>query len=229
MPVTWPLGSDLVDWRTPANRASAANPRYLQRVLVPQEQLARTNEQLFWAFWAAKEAAYKALIKSDPSSIFAPRKFVVSAPGALALSAPCGDTDGSVMHEGQRIPVRWTWADDWVHCFTVQAAAAESFMVASIRDCQEDPLYMTMAHEYRLSAPSLATRVLVTSLLAQHGIHAARIQRESRGRRAGPPTVQIGGQVVAAADISLAHDGRFAAAALRMTVPHQPNGGRNGR
>ena len=70
MPAHWPLGNDIVDLRLAENEKSAANPKFVERVLSPPERHAYSqsgsDDRILWAHWAAKEAAYKALRKIDP-------------------------------------------------------------------------------------------------------------------------------------------------------------------
>lgn len=89
MPASLPLGNDIVDLQREANKRSASNPRYRQRVLAPEEisvlapenfstpAQTAANDRAFWAYWAAKETGYKALKKIDPDLVFAHRRFVV--------------------------------------------------------------------------------------------------------------------------------------------------------
>jgi hypothetical protein len=77
------LGNDVVDLWDPETRPGAAHPRFDVRVFDPTELAAlarsRAPNQLRWVLWAAKEAAYKAAKRMDPTTLLSPRRFVVSS------------------------------------------------------------------------------------------------------------------------------------------------------
>lgn len=75
------IGNDIVDLeRSPKHKAQ--DQRFMQRVFTPQEQAAileaKDPETLLWLFWAAKEAAYKAISKIDSPPVFSHKLFEVS-------------------------------------------------------------------------------------------------------------------------------------------------------
>jgi phosphopantetheinyl transferase (holo-ACP synthase) len=71
------LGNDIVDRKATAGH----NPRFTDRILNPQEKSRRDswplNEAFIWFYWAAKEAAYKA-IRQSRDIPFHHREFIVS-------------------------------------------------------------------------------------------------------------------------------------------------------
>jgi hypothetical protein len=71
----------------------ATHPRFAQRVLTPVEiaTLADTTDphRRLWAYWAAKESAFKAFRKASPWLPFVPRRLCVTLPPL---------SDGSVTH-----------------------------------------------------------------------------------------------------------------------------------
>ncbi|HMA66939.1 MAG TPA: 4'-phosphopantetheinyl transferase superfamily protein, partial [Desulfosalsimonadaceae bacterium] len=64
-------GNDIVDCSSPAAQGKARSARFVRKVLTGDEQArlaaAQDPDRLLWAFWAAKEAAYKAASKMVPA------------------------------------------------------------------------------------------------------------------------------------------------------------------
>ena len=77
-----PVGNDIVDLKEPDNCGKSGDDRFLGRVFTPEERdrivAAACPDQLLWAFWAAKEAAYKAVSRDDPSICSTPRRYGVA-------------------------------------------------------------------------------------------------------------------------------------------------------
>lgn len=75
------IGNDIVDLEC-SPKHKAQDQRFMQRVFTPQEQAAilKANdpETLLWLFWAAKEAAYKAISKIESPPVFSHKLFEVS-------------------------------------------------------------------------------------------------------------------------------------------------------
>jgi len=66
------IGNDIVDLQA----ARKQHPRFAARILSSAEQVAiSNNKEQIWLYWAAKEAAYKALKRIFPETIFSPNKF----------------------------------------------------------------------------------------------------------------------------------------------------------
>ena len=215
-----PLGNDVVDIGLAENRLSAANPRYVDRVLAPQERNSPSFvprvDRVFWAYWAAKETAYKSLIKTDPALVFAHRCFVVHPAAGIEWTAETGSATGVVVHANDSVPIRWRWQKDWVHCLTDSKTGETHYRVATLSDCRQHASFAGLKKVMGQSDASVAARSLALSLLSRCGIDDAQIVREPSARLTGPPRVMRDGQVISDVDISLSHDGRFAAAAVRV-------------
>lgn len=73
------LGNDIIDLKDPDTVNLTQKPKFLRRVYHPEELKAieafETKEQnrRLWKLWALKEAAYKAIKRLDPETIFTPR------------------------------------------------------------------------------------------------------------------------------------------------------------
>ncbi len=117
------LGSDVVDLGTERVRSLVANPRFPRRVLDPAERERLEADpdpaRTLWAFWAAKEAAFKVATRlRGAPPVFRHRTFRVelAPPGASAAGpgrAP--PLRGVVLWEHERIPVQVRVTEAWVH------------------------------------------------------------------------------------------------------------------
>ena len=72
------VGNDVVDLKEPENCGKYADDRFLKRVLTAEERAliaeVGPSDWLLWSFWAAKEAAYKAVSSDAPSVCSIPRR-----------------------------------------------------------------------------------------------------------------------------------------------------------
>ena len=207
-----PIGNDIVDLLDPEAQLGALHPRFATRICGAEERdaLARADEpaRLLWAYWAAKESAYKALRKLIPDLIFAPRQFAVE----LTRAAP-GQLRGSVYAANRQVRVRLRYTRDYVHGLASvvgddgAARAPTPVAAAARRIGQLSP-----------ALGSAAARALLTRALAcRVGCARAAIDIARPARRGVPPTVRIDG-VAMPVDVSLSHHGRFVAAAYAIPV-----------
>ncbi len=83
------LGNDIVDLKDRDALGVWQNQAFLKRVFTSNELDFLKNdpapEKRVWQFWAAKEAAYKALKQLAPKTIFSPRRFEVDFKENLVL------------------------------------------------------------------------------------------------------------------------------------------------
>ena len=102
------LGNDVVDLRDP--EARTRHPRFDARVFREAERAALAASThphaLRQALWAAKEAAYKAAKRMDPSVVFSPVRFEVDLSAAGR---------GCVHHGAQRFDLRVHREGDCIH------------------------------------------------------------------------------------------------------------------
>jgi hypothetical protein len=96
------VGNDVVDLKDPENQGKSGDERFLARVFTfeEREQIAQAAapDTLLWSFWAAKEAAYKAVSGGDPPVCSIPRRYPVH----IETSALFGNRDPLA---------RWTFFD----------------------------------------------------------------------------------------------------------------------
>ena len=78
------IGNDIVDLTDPDNIGKSRDRRFIARVFTPEEQVridrSESPDTTLWMFWAAKEAAFKAISKSRPGLSFIHRAYVVTLP-----------------------------------------------------------------------------------------------------------------------------------------------------
>jgi len=196
------VGNDVVDLRARIV-SGPRHPRFDARVFAPSEHRALREsaapDALRWAFWAAKEAAYKVAKKLDDAAVWSPVRFVVRFEGAGG---------GAVEHEGLRLPVRVDADAERVHAVASdrnEAFARVRSRVTELPDADADP--------------SAAVRALARAELAELlGTGADAIEIARRGRI---PVLCVAGREVPV-DLSLSHHGRFVAYAAESPCEWSP-------
>ena len=194
------VGNDVVDLLDSDSDPRALHPRFDGRVFTPAEReaieaSADPSEQR-WRLWAAKEAAFKVLVKRQPGHGFAPRCFEVS----LALEACGGEAGehlraGVVECAGEQISVRVARVDGALHA--VATSAGDGAGLCGFRRLPggepRDP-----------HAPGRAARALAIEAVAQRlGVSPEKLEIRKRGRV--PELWCAGAQLEA--DLSLSHHG----------------------
>ncbi|MEW5849945.1 MAG: 4'-phosphopantetheinyl transferase superfamily protein [Myxococcota bacterium] len=203
------LGNDVVDLRD----AGVPRARFLHRVLSVEERAwveetrspART-----WRLWAAKETAYKALVRGKPDLVFAHSQFVVDSQG------------GWVRHGNDTVCVRWAETNNMVSCVGWTASARGTVHACS-RTVSEAMEIRIPLRERELAAGSdarsRAVRLLAKLTLAEVlGVPAEGLDilRRPGTRRMGPPEVWLKGEPRSDVLISLSHDGNVVGCALMV-------------
>lgn len=214
------VGNDIVDLRLPENRGRSGDRRLLNRVFTLQERAAIARsarpDTLLWAFWAAKEAAFKAVSRDDPEVCSVPRRYAASLEEEMPPAesgrertgtAPTSSLAGVVQTPCGELAVRITASDEWVHALAADSVASfDRFMVRI--DGPDDP-----DHE---GDPSEAVRRRVARWVAACSgcpVGAVEIRKDARGP--GVPRLFVDNRELPIA-ISLSHDGRYTAFALDL-------------
>ncbi len=224
------IGNDVVDLTSPANVQKSTDLRFLKKILtdteIGQVRCASQPEASLWSFWACKEAAYKVMKKQTGDAAFMPRRWSVcfrppalsaDAGGPLTAGMPTENRNALLMMAGhvavpgiEEIPFFLFPSASYVHCLAADRSAfldkAVWRVVALPDDCKEEEM-----------DPSAFVRSGLTASLSTV-LHAdeARIKifRAPRGRgELEPPAVYLDG-IKTPIDISMSHDGRFAAYAF---------------
>jgi phosphopantetheine--protein transferase-like protein len=231
-----PVGNDIVDLKEPDNCGKSGDDRFLGRVFTPEERErivgAANPDKLLWALWAAKEAAYKAVSRDDPSISSTPRRYrvvlddpdhpfndVEDSTGRISLDVqekgkavdPVAGSEcwltGRVITPRGATALRIIVTDDYVHALAISGDGDLTALIHRVdemdgrRDAEGASAYargqLLLEIGHRLNGP----------------IDDLEIRKEPLGP--GAPSVYLRGQPLAA-EISLSHDGRFTAFALRL-------------
>ncbi len=212
------VGNDVVDLNEPDNRGKSGDERFLDRVFTAEEREmiagARSPDRLLWSLWAAKEAAYKAVSRGDPSVCSIPRRYPVHLdfPGSLLDGEAADEADslltGRVITPRGEVALRITVTDDYVHALAAGSEADFAGIIQRVDRMDEvgDP-----------GDPSAFVR---SRLLAEISRRLDCPVADLAVRKAPPgseaPRVFLRGRPLAA-EISLSHDGRFVAFALAFS------------
>ncbi len=209
------VGNDIVDLKDFHARGKAGDFRFVERVLTLDEQMQLINSDnpnsLIWAFWSAKETAFKAISKSYPDVSSAPRRYAVSFD-----SAKNNLTSGSVATPHGIVNVTITFNNDYVHCFGVgdncEISNKIEFGICDIGDdLRKNPLEHAKT-ESRMVREFTKNRIASCLMISPLEIDI--IRPETPNGKA-PPEVYINRKKTHI-DISLSHDGRFVAYAFLM-------------
>jgi phosphopantetheinyl transferase (holo-ACP synthase) len=194
------VGNDVVDLRDRSVAAGPRHPRFDARVFAPAEHRALRESAapnpLRWAFWAAKEAAYKVAKKLDDATVWSPLRFVVRFER---------DLEGAVEHEGREIPVRVEADPERVHAIATDAREGFARIRARVAELPAPD-----------ADPSAAVRALARADLA--ALLGAAPEALEFARRGRIPVLCVAGSE-APLDLSLSHHGRFVAWACEPRNP----------
>jgi phosphopantetheine--protein transferase-like protein len=233
-----PVGNDIVDLKEPDNCGKSGDDRFLGRVFTPEERDrivgAACPDKVLWAFWAAKEAAYKAVSRDEPSICSTPRRYFVDmgdqdvdhafsdredVTGRIALDGQDAGKaiDAAVKSEGRLagrvITPRGAAAlwiimtDEYVHALAATEVGDLATLVHRVdRIDVEKGTGGASAFVRRQLLLEIAHRL-------KYPIDDLAIRNEPSDR--GAPCVFLRGRLLAV-EVSLSHDGRFTAFALRL-------------
>lgn len=218
------MGNDIVDVNAPEAKGKSGDPRFLERVLTVPEQRAVARsffpDRLLWAFWAAKETAYKAASKLDPNISSVPRRYEVSLEEEGASGPWMNKVCGIVRMPKGIVPVRVLFHPEYVHCI------GGCFRFGSLDDMTWEAAFIEAVPGSKDIHPpsereSFAARQLAARALS--GLWCCdpddiRIERSNHPAATGFPVAYRKGQP-ARLDISLSHDGRFVAFAACGLAP----------
>jgi phosphopantetheinyl transferase (holo-ACP synthase) len=183
------IGNDVVDLTDPGGARHHENQRFVARVCADEERTRVVSARDLWSLFAAKEAAYKALIKVGGSPGFGHRAIRVG-PGL-----------DSVTWGGWRLELAITGDVDHVHAVAWTAGPRPMVRVARTTPDESE-------------AARTVLRELVARAIGCDPEELAIVRDPSPGSwdGYGPPRVVRSG-VPLDADVSLSHDGSFVAAA----------------
>ena len=222
------IGNDVVDLKTGDARGKAGDARFMARVFSYAEQSAIREsthaDALLWAFWAAREAAYKAVSKAAPEISSAPARYPAEMDFNYRGNRPDRGT-GQVSTPAGVVPVRIVFSAEWVHCVAwagfpenLRADSFDATIRYGIREIPPDrrPIWIRESAAARNAATERISEAL------NMNPDDIRIRREPGPQGPGPPRIYIKDEKTPM-DISLSHDGRFAAYAFE-TASARPIG-----
>lgn len=194
------IGNDVVDLSDPETRQQSLHPRFDERVFDPRERALLGDSDsphvLRWAFWAAKESAYKALKRLDPGLVFSPKRFAVELP---AVSSPVGSAVGHVVHGDHTLDLQVHLDGGCLHAVAGSLRTAGAQLVWKVDRARSDP----SANVRWLAGAGIASAL---------GLDPADIRIAHR------PPVALHHRRPLVSELSLSHHGRFVAFACAL--PH---------
>ena len=207
------VGNDIVDLTMQYAREKTADTRFIERVLSASErhclEYHGTTAGLLWAFWAAKETAYKVIQKLHGNVSSAPRRYDVRLDQIPEVTASEPHAvSGVVETPYSPVFIRITVCDDFIHCIGVsEEAAFLDSIIAGI-----GPVIDTLSPHGDSQCVRQLARHHLSSVLNQD-VRSINITRTKDIRGITPPVVFIGGER-STIDLSLSHDGNLAAYAF---------------
>lgn len=195
------IGNDVVDLTDPEAQPEGLHPRFDSRVFARSEldliRVSGAPDRLRWMLWAAKEAAYKALKKIAPHTIFSPRRFVVKLNETLR---------GNVTCEENTLPIQVWEEEGSVHAIATTEDALDERILSGTETLESEQV---LDGEF----PGEAARALAIRMLAEHlGVPREELAIIKRGRI---PTLLHNGESTDI-DLSLSHHGRLVAFACEV-------------
>lgn len=199
------IGNDVVDLKEPANRDKSRDSRYLKKILTDAEiefvKKVKRADAALWSLWACKETVYKVLKKSFTDVAFTPRLWQVNF-----TKTRIKYWEGEVVSPGQSpVFVRLLSNSDYIHCVGADNPSMLDRLVFGV----------DMLPEKETNQSFFVRQCLAQQLAACFSLNLDNIEirRTMQNNKLQPPQVYIDGRT-SDIDISLSHDGRFAAYAV---------------
>jgi phosphopantetheine--protein transferase-like protein len=205
------VGNDVVDLKDPENIGKSRDDRFLGRVFTAGEReliaSAPSPDTLLWLLWAAKEAAYKAVSRSDPAVCSIPRRYrvVLDAGDATCPMRKIVGLAGKVITPRGELVLEVTVTADWVHALTNVAQEALKRVCRRVK---------RLEGRKGVENPSAFVRGLLLREIARRldcAVGDLSVVNNPGGL--GAPRIHFRRELLAA-EVSLSHDGRFAAFAF---------------
>ena len=204
------IGNDVVDLCDRDADSATFSARFDERVFAPSERsriaMSADPETCRWRMWSAKEAAYKAARKADPTVIFSPKRFEVrfSETDSQGAEICLGSTNPS------RIEVQFFFDGSSVHAVALAPGWKHARVVHGCERVSADSMGAS-----RSFGPGSAARRLALQRLAR-ALEFRRDQLEIRREDRIPVLFENGRPV--AGNLSLSHHGEWVAFAFECGV-----------
>ena len=202
------LGNDVVDLKDPENIGKSRDDRFLGRVFTAGEReliaSVPSPDTLLWSLWAAKEAAYKAVSSADPAVCSIPHRYrvVLEAEDATRKIVRLA---GKVITPRGELVLEVAVSADWVHAL---AAGAEE---ALKRICRR--VKRLEGGKGAVNPSAFVRGALLREIAHRLDCPVGDLSVVKNPDGLGAPRVLFRGDLLAA-EVSLSHDGRFAAFAF---------------
>lgn len=210
------MGNDVVDLKAGGAAGKSGDSRFVSRVLTSGEQTVlgrvENSDSCFWAMWAAKEAAYKAVSRAKPAISSSPRRYEVCFDNQHRKSV----WTGSVATPMGRVYVQSQLDENYIHCIgqTGCGPAGRQIIFRVFETVPGAPEGTEADPGQQSAAVRRAAAAAIVSCLDLSEDNVL-IVRDSSAGRPGPPVVRIKGSATEI-QISLSHHGRFGAFALNI-------------
>lgn len=209
------VGNDIVDLADPGLMGKSRGERFISRILTQMEKeklrTAADPDTMLWALWAGKETAYKVVRKSHVAVSSAPRAYEVGFVED-GMMEPEKDfiISGTVKTPCEPVTIKTFKTLDHIHCIGTDGESKTlDSVVWEVRRVEEDlrvlpcfeSFFVREAAKKRLSLHlnRNSDEIEIRRLKGQYGLE--------------PPVVYVKDNP-ALVDISLSHDGKFAAYAF---------------
>lgn len=220
------VGNDIVDLLHPHAQGKSKNTRFRKRVFLPEEEsllLAdRQPEAMLWALWTGKEAAYKAIQKDQWDIASTPRLYKVAFERIEDRAEALAPLEESLPGERRLLGTVATPRGNINLATLITASYAHSIATSFAPACGTTIIWQVERMPWDNPSPareSFYVRAVAQRHLAQYlpgySPQDIEIRRNEGPRGLGPPSVYLREQP-AAIDISLSHDGAFAAYAFAI-------------
>lgn len=203
-----PIGNDIVDLADPENIGKSKDRRFCSRVFNNEELSMIANsaqpDRFLWAIWAAKEAAYKAISRREPTVCSIPQRYpvIIEDESARRMSvcrqgiSTC--LDGTITTPQGELAVAISLDEEIIYAVaaqTVEVLAGIVSRVERVDPAKDDP-------------SDVARRILLEEIARRFGWSTDDLSVIKEKSGPGIPFVVFRGQKLFA-EISLSHDGRF--------------------
>ncbi|MEN6623874.1 MAG: 4'-phosphopantetheinyl transferase superfamily protein [Smithella sp.] len=198
-----------MDLQHPANARKSKDFRYLKKILTDAEiEFVRDSgnpDRALWSLWACKETAYKAISKSYAGLSFLPRLWPVT----LNQRGGMFDEGKVVISASFTVFFKLFFSEDYVHCIGSINLYDLDKIIWDIESLQE------LTPDKNLEPSSLVRESLLSRLagIYQLNFPAMEVRRIKKDGQLQPPYLFYENKKMPF-DISLSHDGQYAAYAF---------------
>ena len=202
------VGNDVVDLKDPENIGKSRDDRFLCRVFTAEEReriaSAPSPDTFLWSLWAAKEAAYKAVSSADPAVCSIPRRYRVLLEPKDATRKIVRLTGKVITPRGELI-LEVSVSADWVHALAAGAEEALNRLCRRVKRLE--------GGKGAVNASVFVRGALLREIARRLDCPVGDLSVVKNPDGPGAPRVLFRGEMLAA-EVSLSHDGRFAAFAF---------------